>query len=50
MVVTVLMAEVDARTVAAFLFPGQWALLQAPITDGDPADATPQNDAAGGKG
>lgn len=48
-VVTLLISEVDAKTVAAYGAVGQLTLLQAPITEGDPADYAPQ-DTAGGQG
>jgi len=46
-VVTLLISEVDASTVAAYGAVGQLTLLQAPITEGDPADSAPQDDAGG---
>lgn len=52
-VVTLLITETDARTVAAYGAVGQLTLLQAPITDGDPDDSAPQADsdeATGGEG
>ena len=48
-VVTLLISETDAKTVAAYGSVGQLTLLQAPITEGDPEDSAPQ-DAAGGQG
>ncbi|MEJ7831860.1 MAG: SAF domain-containing protein [Nocardioides sp.] len=52
-VVTLLIAETDAKTVAAYGAVGQLTLLQAPVTEGDPADSSPQTDsdaASGGDG
>lgn len=50
-VVTLLISETDAKTVAAYGSVGQLTLLQAPITEGDPEDSAPQDDAAtGGQG
>lgn len=48
-VVTLLISETDAKTVAAYGSVGQLTLLQAPITEGDPEDSAPQ-DTAGGQG
>ncbi|MDR7254948.1 Flp pilus assembly protein CpaB [Nocardioides sp. BE266] len=47
-VVTLLISETDARTVAAYGAVGQLTLLQAPITAGDPEDSAPQDDTATG--
>ena len=50
-VVTILISETDAKTVAAYGAVGQLTLLQAPITEGDPADSAPQSDGStGGQG
>lgn len=52
-VVTLLILEADASTVAAYGAVGQLTLLQAPITDGDPADSSPEgteSEAASGEG
>lgn len=47
-VVTLLISETDARTVAAYGAVGQLILLHAPVTEGDPEDSAPQGDTAAG--
>lgn len=47
-VVTILISEVDASTVAAYGAVGQLTLLQAPITEGDPTNSAPEDDSSTG--